>query len=311
MAIDKAVIPAAGLGTRLLPATKSQPKEMLPVGRKPTIQYVVEELEAAGITQILIITGQKKRAIEDHFDRDTDLIRSLREKGKHDLIDALSHEEVGVQLFYTRQSEQLGTAHAISLAENFSNGDPFVVCLGDSIIKSKQPGDFLKRLIDTHEKRNASVTIAFQEVEREDVVKYGIASPDPEHIEDSQFRLRGLVEKPSVAEAPSNLAISARYVFGPEIFHAIRETPQKNGEYQITDSIQLLMNQAFGKSLNKKDHEVWGLRLGPGEKRFDVGSFESYFKAFLTFALEDEDAGESLMHYAVDLFASILPQPKP
>ena len=153
MAIYKAVIPAAGLGTRLLPATKSQPKEMLPVGRKPTIQYVVEELEAAGITQILIITGQKKRAIEDHFDRDCELIRCLKENGKHDLINALGHEEAGVQLFYTRQSEQLGTAHAISLAENFSNGDPFVVCLGDSIIKSKQPGDFLKRLIDTHEKR--------------------------------------------------------------------------------------------------------------------------------------------------------------
>ena len=193
MGIRKAVIPAAGLGTRLLPATKSQLKEMLPVGRKPTIQYVVEELEAAEVEQILIITGQKKRAIEDHFDRDTELIRSLSERGNYELIDALKHEEAGVQLLYTRQSEQLGTAHAISLAENFAHGEPFVVCLGDSIIKTEQPGSFLKRLIETHERRKASVTIAFQEVKREDVVRYGIAVPDPEHFQDSEFRLKGLI----------------------------------------------------------------------------------------------------------------------
>ncbi len=291
MRICKAVIPAAGLGTRLLPATKSQPKEMLPVGRKPTIQYVVEELEAAGINQILIITGQKKRAIEDHFDRDTELIRCLEEKGSFELIESLNHEDTEVQLFYTRQSEQLGTAHAIGLAENFVDGEPFVVCLGDSIIKSDQPGSFLKRLIDTHERRNASVTIAFQEVEREDVVKYGIAAPDLAHSGSSEFRLVGLVEKPPVDEAPSNLAISARYVFGPEIFDAIRETPRKGKEYQITDSIRMLMN----------NRGVWGLKLGPGEKRFDVGGFESYFKAFVTFALEDEEAGESFRNYAMEL----------
>jgi len=288
MGICKAVIPAAGLGTRLLPATKSQPKEMLPVGRKPTIQYVVEELEAAGINQILIITGQKKRAIEDHFDRDTELLRLLEEKGDQALIDSLKHEEAGVQLFYTRQSEQLGTAHAISLAENFVDDEPFVVSLGDSIIKSEEPGSFLRRLIKTHEARNAVVTIAFQEVKPEDVVKYGIAVLDPEHSEDSEFRLSGLVEKPSVDVAPSNLAISARYVFSPEIFDAIRETPLRSGEYQITDSIRLIMNS----------HEVWGLKLEPGEQRFDVGGFESYFKAFLAFALEDEEAGEAFRDYA-------------
>jgi len=291
MGIYKAVIPAAGLGTRLLPATKSQPKEMLPVGRKPTIQYVVEELEAAGINQILIITGQKKRAIEDHFDRDPELIRRLEERGNHGLMDALKHEEADVQLFYTRQSEQLGTAHAISLAEKFADGDPFVVCLGDSIIKSEQPGSFLRRLIDTHERRKASVTIAFQEVSKEDVVKYGIAAPDPEHSENSEFRLMGLVEKPSIDEAPSNLAISARYVFSPEIFDTIRRTPRKQGEYQITDSIRMLMDT----------REVWGLKLEHGEKRFDVGGFASYFEAFLTFALEDEEVGEAFRQYATEL----------
>ena len=291
MGIYKAVIPAAGLGTRLLPATKSQPKEMLPVGRKPTIQYVVEELEGAGIKQILIITGQKKRAIEDHFDRDLELIRCLKQRGSHDLIDALKHEEADVQLFYTRQSEQLGTAHAISLAEKFANGDPFVVCLGDSIIKSEQPGSFLSRLMDTHERRKASVTIAFQEVKRENVVRYGIAAPDPEHSGNSEFRLKGLVEKPSIDEAPSNLAISARYVFGPEIFDTIRKTPIKNDEYQITDSIRMLMDS----------REVWGLKLAAGEKRFDVGGFASYFEAFLTFALEDKEFGEAFRQRAISI----------
>jgi UTP--glucose-1-phosphate uridylyltransferase len=264
---------------------------MLPVGRKPTIQYVVEELEAAGVNEILIITGQKKRAIEDHFDRDTELIRCLEERGSHDLIEALKHEECGAQLFYTRQSEQKGTAHAISLAESFVDGEPFVVCLGDSIIKSSKPGSFLKRLIETHERREASVTIAFQEVSPEAVVRYGIAAPDPGHPDDSEFRLMGLVEKPSVEEAPSNLAISARYVFSPEIFNAIRKTPIKNGEYQITDSIRMLID----------GHGVWGLKLGADEKRFDVGGFESYFQAFLTFALEDDEVGEEFREYALEL----------
>jgi len=291
MGIHKAVIPAAGFGTRLLPATKSQPKEMLPVGRKPTIQYVVEELEAAGIKQILIVTGQKKRAIEDHFDKDPELIRCLEEKNNHELIKDISQEELDVKLFYTRQSDQLGTAHAIGLAEDFVDNEPFVVCLGDSIIKSEKPGSFLKRLIETHENRKSNVTIAFQEIARENVVKYGIAVPDPDYMGKPEFKLKGLVEKPSIDDAPSNLAISARYIFGPEIFDAIRITPLNNKEYQITDSIKILMDK----------HEVWGLKLGPGEKRFDVGSFESYFKAFFTFALEDEKVGKSFREYAVNL----------
>jgi len=291
MDIYKAVIPAAGLGTRMLPATKSQPKEMLPVGRKPAIQYVVEELESAGIKQILIITGQKKRAIEDHFDRDPELIRFLKEKGNDDLVAVLDYEETDMQLFYTRQNEQKGTAHAISLAESFVDGAPFIVCLGDSIIKSSHPGSLLRRLIETHEKRKSSVTIAFREVNEEDVVKYGIAVPEPGYTDAMEFRLSGLVEKPPINEAPSNLAISARYIFNPEIFDAIRRTPPKNGEYQITDSIRLLM----------KDHEVWGLKLSPEEIRFDIGGFKSYFETFLTFALEDKDLGEDFRKYAMNL----------
>jgi UTP--glucose-1-phosphate uridylyltransferase len=291
MTIRKAVIPAAGLGTRMLPATKSQPKEMLPVGRKPSIQYVVEELEAVGIKQILIITGQKKRAIEDHFDRDMELIRCLTERGNYDLINALKHEEYDLHLFYTRQSEQKGTAHAISLAEDFVNNEPFVVCLGDAIIKSPQPGSLLRRLIETHEKRKSAVTIAFREVSKENVTKYGIADPDAEYDYGSEFRLSGLIEKPTINEAPSNLAISARYVFSPEIFDTIRETPLNKGEYQITDSIRILMNTK----------EVWGVRLSPEEFRFDVGSYKSYFEAFLNFAFEDEDYGDDLKNYAMSL----------
>jgi UTP--glucose-1-phosphate uridylyltransferase len=291
MVIRKAVIPAAGLGTRMLPATKSQPKEMLPVGRKPAIQYVVEELEAIGIKQILIITGQKKRAIEDHFDRDMELIRCLQERENYDLIEALKHEEYDVQLFYTRQSEQKGTAHAISLAEDFVNEEPFIICLGDAIIKSPQPGSLLKRLIDTHEKRESAVTIAFREVSRENVTKYGVADIDTKHNYGDEFRLSGLVEKPALDKAPSNLAISARYVFSPKIFDAIRKTPMNKGEYQITDSIRILM----------EDNEVWGVKLTSEESRFDVGNYKSYFEAFLSFAFEDEDYGEELREYAKNL----------
>ncbi len=300
MPIYKAVIPAAGLGTRMLPATKSQPKEMLPIGRKPTIQYVVEELEAAGIRQILIITGQKKRAIEDHFDRDMDLMRCLEEKGSFDLIETLEYEEHDMQMFYTRQSEQKGTAHAIRLAESFVNGEPFVVCLGDAIIKSTEPASLLKRLIETHERRKSSVTIAFREVARENVVKYGIAAPDCELDYGSEFKLCGLIEKPTIEEAQSNLAISARYVFSAEIFDAIRNTPLNKGEYQITDSIRLMMDK----------NEVWGVRLAPDEVRFDVGSFRAYFETSLTFAFEDEEFGEDIRNYATKLLDAYKNIPK-
>lgn len=288
MLIRKAVIPAAGLGTRMLPATKSQPKEMLPVGRKPTIQYVVEELESIGIKQILIITGQKKRATEDHFDRDVELIRHLQEKGNYDLIETLKYEETDTQFFYTRQSEQKGTAHAISLAENFVDNEHFIVCLGDSIIISPQQGSLIKRLIDTHKKRNSAVTIAFRPVPLEDVSKYGIASPHPDFDYGSEFKLKDLVEKPKINESPSNLAISARYIFSPEIFDAIRETSLNKDEYQITDSIRILMNR----------RDAWGVRLADDEERIDVGRFDGYFKAFIRFAFEDKEFGEETKEYA-------------
>ncbi|MBC8456467.1 MAG: NTP transferase domain-containing protein, partial [Deltaproteobacteria bacterium] len=233
MQIHKAVIPAAGLGTRLLPATKSQPKEMLPVGRKPTIQYVVEELYAAGIKHILIITSGQKRAIEDHFDIDVVLTNRLKRGNKS--LSVLDHVELDIQLFYIRQKVLAGLGDAIGLAENFVSDEPFIVALGDSIIKSEHPGSLLKRLMNTHLAHNAGATIAFREVERKNVVKYGIAVPKDEP--GMEFELRDIIEKPTIKSAPSNLAVAARYVFSSDIFAYIEKTPPgAGGEIQITGS---------------------------------------------------------------------------
>ena len=201
MAITKAVVPVAGLGTRLLPATKSQPKEMLPVGRKPVVQYVIEELERAGIQSILFITGRSKTAIENHFDRDQELRDSLKAAGKEDLLDELEYEDKKVEFFYTRQSEQKGLGHAISLAEGYTHDEPFVIALGDSIIESDGDEPAVQRLIAAFEKTKAAAAIAFEEVPREEVFRYGIAKPLAEDAEKEIFRVEDLVEKPSIALA--------------------------------------------------------------------------------------------------------------
>ncbi len=231
MATRKAVVPVAGLGTRLLPATKSQPKEMLPVGRKPVVQYVVEEIQAAGLASILFVTGRGKSAIENHFDRDAELHRALQNGKRSDLLAALAYEEADVEFFYTRQGEQLGLGHAVSLAEGYAQGEPFVIALGDSIIESRQSPPILRRLLDAFEATGAAAAIAFEEVEADDVVHYGIADPAETlpGFDGAVFRVRGLIEKPSVAEAPSRLAIAGRYVVGSAIFDALRRTPAGKG----------------------------------------------------------------------------------
>jgi UTP--glucose-1-phosphate uridylyltransferase len=273
--VTKAVIPAAGTGTRLLPATKSQPKEMLPVGRKPVIQYVVEELVAADAHQVLVITSQQKRAIEDHFDVDTALVERLAQDRKP----ALNHVALPVQMFYTRQSVPRGLADAIGLSEHFVAGDPFLVSLGDSIIRSPNPGDVLKRLVNVHRRENASATILFEEVRREDVVHYGIARP--KNGVGAEFEVADLIEKPSVEEAPSRLAVAARYVFDPLIFEYIRKTPPgRGGEIQITDSMRLMLRDG---------HRIFGVRLAEDESRLDIGNYRSYYEAFLEMALDDPD----------------------
>jgi UTP--glucose-1-phosphate uridylyltransferase len=281
--IDIAVIPVAGLGTRLLPATKSQPKEMLPVGRKPVVQYVVEELTRVGIQRMLFITGAGKYSIENHFDLNLELIENLRETGKEDLLSELEFERSVVQYFYTRQRQLLGLGHAVLCAQSFVGDQPFVVALGDSIIGLHAQSKVVQRMIDIFTEEQPAAVIAFEEVPFDEVHQYGIAKP--KQLGDV-FEVQELIEKPSINEAPSNLAIAARYVLSPAIFDAIRHTqPGKGGEIQLTDAIRLLM-QDGGK--------VFGTRLNGNEKRYDIGNFESYFNAFVEFALADEKYGDSL-----------------
>jgi UTP--glucose-1-phosphate uridylyltransferase len=270
MKIRKAVIPAAGLGTRLLPLTSSQPKEMLPLGRKPVIQYVIEEIQSVGIEHVLIITTESKKLMEDYLSRSDFLSGEV----------FLVRQKLGTGMPY-------GLAYAIGLSEGFIGDEPFVVCLGDCIVKSKSPEFLLKRLIRSHKIHKASATIAFEEVPPHRVNKYGIAEVDG--IIEEEFCLRNIVEKPPVETAPSNLAVAARYVFEPEIFSHIKNTqPGIGGEFQITDSI---------RSLLRAGNSVWGVKLKEDELRYDIGNFIGYFRAFFDFSLDDEDFGEEFKSY--------------
>jgi UTP--glucose-1-phosphate uridylyltransferase len=284
MSIDLAVVPVAGRGTRLLPLTKSQPKEMLPVGRKPVVQFVVEELVRCGVARVLFVTGPGKTAIENHFDVDSELWANLRETGKEELLGELAFERENVDYFYVRQRRQLGLGHAVLCARPFVGQQPFLVALGDSILGVNAQSQIVRRMSDLFESERADAVICFEEVPREEVVQYGIAKPRGAAGE--TFVLDDLVEKPSVAEAPSNLAVAARYVFSPAIFDLLEKTrPGKGGEIQLTDAIRLLIQEG-GK--------VLGVRLGRNEQRYDIGNFESYFQAFVTFAFADPDHGPSL-----------------
>jgi UTP--glucose-1-phosphate uridylyltransferase len=295
--VVKAIVPVAGMGTRLLPATKSQPKEMLPVGRKPVVQYVVEELEAAGLNQVLFVTGKKKMVIEDHFDADPELARSLSSGGGYALLEELEYTETDVRYFYTRQSVPRGLADAINHGREFAGADHFVVALGDSIIRQMDPqfgsslpgSSFLREMMRLHLENEAACTLAVEEVAPEEVYRYGIVKPVGELSSTGAFQVDDLVEKPRVDAAPSNLAIAARYIFSPVLFEAIRRTaPDRSGELQLTDSIRLLIQLG---------HKVQAVRLRPGERRYDIGNFESYFKAFIDFALTDEKYGYMVRQY--------------
>jgi UTP--glucose-1-phosphate uridylyltransferase len=287
--IIKAIVPVAGMGTRLLPATKSMPKEMLPVGRRPVVQYVVEELEKAGVNQVLFVTGRKKSAIEDHFDEDPELVRQLSAGGGYALLEELKYTETATRYFYTRQSVPRGLGDAVDHGREFAGQDHFVVALGDSIIQSQNGGSFLRAMVESHLRSGAVCTIAVEEVDPSDVYRYGIVKPKPGQEDADDMELEDLIEKPSVGAAPSNLAIAARYIFGPELFDAIRRTaPDRNGEVQLTDSIRLLLNLG---------HSVRAVRLRQGERRYDIGNFESYFTAFIDFALSDEKYGYMVRQY--------------
>ncbi len=284
MSVDLAVIPVAGRGTRLLPLAKSQPKEMLPVGRKPVVQYVVEELGRCGVRRLLFVTGPGKAAIENHFDIDAELIANLRETGKEELLGELAFEREELEYFYTRQRRQLGLGHAVLCARPVVGNKSFVVALGDSIIGLHAQSDVVARMVEHFESSGADGVIALVEVPREEVVHYGIAQPR-DGVGDV-FELADMIEKPSVDEAPSNLAVAARYVFSPAIFDYLEKTPRgKGNEIQLTDAIRMMI--ADGR-------KVLGVRLKAGEQRFDIGNFDSYFATFAEFALADPQYGPAL-----------------
>jgi UTP--glucose-1-phosphate uridylyltransferase len=284
MSVDFAVIPVAGRGTRLLPLAKSQPKEMLPMGRKPVVQYVVEELARCGIGRLLFVTGPGKTAIENHFDVDAELIANLRETGREELLAELAFEREDLEYFYTRQRRQLGLGHAVLCARPVVGSQSFVVALGDSVIGLHAQSRVVRTMVHRFESSRADAVIALQEVPPEDVVRYGIAKPRGEI--DEVFELDDLIEKPALREAPSNLAVAARYVFSPAIFDYLEKTPPgKGGEIQLTDAIRLLIQSG---------RKVLGVRLTLDEPRFDIGNFESYFLAFVEFALADPQYGPAL-----------------
>ena len=291
MNIDIAVVPVAGHGTRLLPATKSQPKEMLPVGRKPVVQYIIDELAQSGIRRTLFITGPGKTSIENHFDINPELISMLRETGREEQLCELQFERQQMEYFYTRQRRQLGLGHAVLCARPFVGNQPFVVALGDSILGVQTPSNVIQRMVAQFEESKADLVVAFEEVSREDVIHYGIARP--RQPAGDVFELQDVVEKPSIAEAPSNLAVAARYVFAPSIFDALAKTePGKGGEIQLTDAIRRVLREG-GKGI--------GLRLSHQERRFDIGNFESYYRAFVEFALADPDYGADLEQFVREL----------
>jgi UTP--glucose-1-phosphate uridylyltransferase len=279
--VRKAVIPAAGLGTRFLPATKASPKEMLPLVDKPLIQYAVEEAVAAGIEDIIVVTGRGKRAIEDHFDRSVELEENLKGNGKAQLLSQIRHISNLANFCYVRQSEALGLGHAVLCAQRLIGDEPFAVILGDEIIDADVPG--LAQLIHTYKKRNGAV-LGVQEVPREEVSRYGIVSPRP--IGEYLYEVADLVEKPSPADAPSNLAVIGRYVLPPEIFPILRKTrPGKNGEIQLTDALKEL-----AKAAPMYAQEIRG-------NRYDAGDKLGFLIATVEFALKNPSLGSEFGEY--------------
>ncbi|MCS5695429.1 UTP--glucose-1-phosphate uridylyltransferase GalU [Desulfofundulus thermocisternus] len=289
MRISKAIIPAAGLGVRFLPATKAQPKEMLPIVDKPTIQYIIEEAVHSGIEDILIITGRHKRAIEDHFDKSPDLEEQLRARDKLGLLELVQDISEMVDIYYVRQKEPRGLGHAVYCARKFIGNEPFAVLLGDDIVRSRTP--CLKQLLNLYEEMPGTI-LAVQEVPREDVSKYGILDAEP--IRDGVYQVRDLVEKPSPEEAPSCLAIMGRYIIDPRIFDILAETPPgAGGEIQLTDALKVLC----------QEQPVYGLAFKG--RRYDVGDKLGYLKAMVEFALDRPDLGEEFASYLKEVVRNL------
>ena len=280
--IRKAIIPAAGLGTRFLPATKAQPKEMLPIVDKPTIQYIIEEAVASGIEEILIITGRSKKCIEDHFDKSVELELELEKSGKEEMLKMVREISDMVDIHFIRQKEPKGLGHAISCAKTFVGNEPFAVLLGDDIVYNEGK-PCLKQLIDCYDEYKTTI-LGVQEVIPENVNKYGIVNGI--HIEDKVYKVKDLVEKPSIEEAPSNVAILGRYIITPKIFEILENTkPGKGGEIQLTDALLKLIDE---EAMYAYDFEG---------TRYDVGDKLGFLKATVEYALRREDLRDGFIEY--------------
>ncbi|MBA7513151.1 UTP--glucose-1-phosphate uridylyltransferase [subsurface metagenome] len=278
--INKAVIPAAGFGTRFLPATKSQPKEMLPIVDKPTIQYVVEEAVEAGITDILMIIGKGKRAIEEHFDRNMELEYQLEEKKQYELLEEIRSITQLADIHFIWQKELSGLGDAIRYARHHVNNEPFAILLGDTLIDSSF-GSVTRQLIEVFRKYKGSV-VALEEVDREMVSRYGII--DGSEVEENVFKVSDFIEKPSVEESPSNLAIASRYIFTPDIFNYLqRVQPGKNNEIQLTDAMHLML----------QDHQMYGLKFDG--IRYDIGNKLDFLKTNVIYGSKREDLGADFL----------------
>ena len=293
MTINIAIVPVAGLGTSVLPLTKSQPKEMLAVGRKPVVQYVVEELASNGIERILFITAQGKSSIAAHFDIDENLIQYLRETGRESNLAELNYERQNIEYFYTRQRRQLGLGHAVLCAEPLVGKEPAVVALGDSIIGRHASSNIVSRMVDAYESEKADAVIALEPVAASDVDQYGIVDVRDENT--AHLRITDAIEKPTIADAPTNLSIAARYVFSPAIYEALKDTPtDRHGTLQLTDAIAYLIDRGA---------KIVGIKLQSDVKRYDIGNFDSYFKTFLEFTLTDPIFGTEMQSYVRDYLA--------
>lgn len=282
--VRKAVFPAAGLGTRFLPATKAQPKEMLPLVDKPIIQYVVEEAVAAGLTNIIIVTGRGKNAIEDHFDVSYELEKLLEERGKTDLLDEVRAISGMINVSYVRQKETLGLGHAVLMARDLVGDEPFAVMLGDDIIDAPVP--CMRQMIDVFERHGGPV-IAVHRVPRDEISAYGVIDPEPGSSGDGRvYPIRDLVEKPRVEEAPSDLAIIGRYLLTPDIFEELEQTPRdKGGEIQLTNGLRAL----------RRKRQLFGYRFEG--TRHDAGNKLGFLRATVEFALKREDLGGPFREY--------------
>ncbi len=279
--VNKAVIPAAGLGIRFLPATKTVPKEMLPVVDKPTIQYVVEEIIASGIEDILIVTGRNKSCMEDHFDYNVELEKTLKEKGKVEQLHLLKSISEMADIHYVRQKEPLGLGHAVMCARKFVGSEPFAVLLGDDIVYNRVP--CIKQLMQAYAEKEETV-LGVQKVEMSQVHKYGIVDYDRQ--EEGIYRVKSLVEKPGREEAPSNIAVLGRYIIEPDIFELLKETPPgAGGEIQLTDALNQL----------SRVKRVWAYPFKG--KRYDVGDRLGYLEATVEYALRREDLGAAFQEY--------------